>query len=202
MHIIKNIRQSLDFEIRSLLQTITPQETLAEIITAHNTLKDGELATKLEEISSKLPAQLKAELERFGAKLPTDKISLNITLASFLFNLYTHKLETPESPLKRKSLEKKLQDFAAEIDKDEFEIPMWAVKKLVDVFGDEQSLQGVRNSDGHFVGGLEVDAYVKLPEGSSPDSAHTRINWLGARLYDQIQNAAVDALLPYYTEEV
>lgn len=189
MQLIKNIKQICKFPAKSLINSQTPQEIIDKIAALKSTLTDAALDQALAEVSDILPQTLKAELTQVGAKLPTDEIVLNVSLASFLYDLYTNNLKVPDAPFKQKALEKRLQELAADIDKDEFELKEVYTRKMIDNLGYKD-----------FNNGLIFTAWVDLPEGSDPKQLYTRINGTGVKFFGLIVNAAYDILAPFATE--
>ena len=102
--LLQNTHQSIQFDAGLIITTNTPDNIRAELYSAYANLKDDELEQKLQGIAAILPDSIKQELSRLGARLPTDKVNLTISLSSFLFDLYTNGMIVPEAPLKKKAL--------------------------------------------------------------------------------------------------
>lgn len=187
--LLNNTQQSIQFDAGMVISTAIPESIRSELYSAYSNLKDDELEQKLQGISAILPDSIKQELSRFGARLPTDKINLNLSLSSFLFDLYTNGVVAPEAPLKKKALEKRVQDLAIHMDKPEFEVPVEFLQPMLDVFGDDEKTKK-----------MIVTAWIDMPEGSDPKQVFTQINWFGAKMFRNVLNAAEDALFPYFQE--
>jgi hypothetical protein len=187
--LLKNITQTKQFDAGLLLTIPTPQNIKADLYSAYTNLSGAELTAKLDEIAQNLPNEIKKGLEQFGATLPTDKINLTVSLSSFLFDLYTNGMVIPEAPLRRKAMEKKIQDLAVALDKPEFPIPLEFIQPMLDIMADDKKIKG-----------MHITAWVTMPEGSDPKEVFTQINWEGAKLFGAVVSAAEDALFPYFQE--
>lgn len=189
MQLTKNIKQICKFPAKSLINAQTPQEIIDKINIVKSTTHGAEQEQALSQIAETLPQNLKSELTALGVKLPTDEVILNVSLASLLYDLYTNNLKVPEAPFKQKALEKRLQELASDIDKDEFE--------LKEVYT-RQMINNLCHKD--FNAALIFTAWVDLPEGSDPKQLYTRINGTGVKFFGTIVNAAYDILAAFATE--
>lgn len=94
----------------------------------------GALETELEEIC---PKDLKENLAKDSLK-PYSHIDITTNLGHVIFDIFMTHTEVPMSPLKKKVLEKQVQELAAMLNKSEFEIDDTIQALLRKVLNDDE----------------------------------------------------------------
>lgn len=183
---MKNIVQSHKFMASNLVPDKIPDDLLKEV---NDVLALTRKADKTEEeqavvdakqaaLIEKCPPAFVKQINKIGAKYPTDVVEVYMSLGDFFFDLYSVAAPRPESPLGKRSAAKKLQDLSEALFKDDFEVPDYAVEPIKRALGTD-SIWAKMN----------VTVYVKVGEAKE----YFTITARGANLYHEILNAATQA---------
>lgn len=120
---IKNITESIIVPVSALLGSKIPDEFYMALA--------NDNPDELTELHDSLPQDLKDELARYGCKLPNERVSIKLSLGHLFFSMFINGLKKPVAPLNQKALELKVQKLAIELEKEEFEIPEFAISHIV-----------------------------------------------------------------------
>ena len=184
--LIKNLTESFTFPAASLLSSDLPKEyatLVASYITEQDDSKKAEFRTL---VVNATPKEIKADLDRYGVELPSDKLVVTLQLKDLLFDLYTANLKSPAAPLARKLLEKRVGEVAEALSKPEFVVPQDAKGYILRALNDDETWSK-----------MQVSGAVSKP--ADPEDAPTvsitiRAEFI-ARFFPKIINAAVSAFL-------
>jgi hypothetical protein len=182
---MKNITQSVVFPVSTILTKPVPSELKEAFLTWGEIQDDTERAAKRKELLGLMPKELKEEVESFGAELPYDSIVINMKLGMLFMDCYLARVKPTESPLGRLVFQKKAQELAQELNKEEFEIPEWAQEPIRVALYDENVWKTVSPT-------VWVDV-AQEPE-KEPTKKHFTLNSRGANFFNQIISAASEAV--------
>jgi hypothetical protein len=118
----KNIIQAFRFPAFALCGDIFPKEMTPFFQTGEQ-----------EKIAELMTPELAEVLANVGAKSPTDLVTVNVTLGAFLFDCYLTGVNVPNTPMGKHIASKRAQELAQSFDKDEFELPDYAITAVRNV---------------------------------------------------------------------
>lgn len=129
---MKNVTQTIKFPALAICSTQSPTELTKAIAELHlarakkEEVDEAEIKAAEEKVRANTPEQLRAELDAMQVALPGDMIDLTMSVGSLIFDTYMHVVKPPQAPLARHLYQKRCQDLAELLDKDEFELPDYA----------------------------------------------------------------------------
>ena len=216
---MKNVTQTINFPVLSIVPTSLPETlndlvaaartSLARVQVAMNALsKDGpvpeEDMTKLKELQDTAEAQVaalvaqipeanKKELANFGCVQPFETVGVTIKLGTLLFDLYALLTPQPTAPLHQLIWQKRNMELAETVDKDEFELPSWAVTPVRKALLDDETWKNAN------ISAISAWVALKADGDAEPLKRFFTMKSVGAQFYAEIMQAAAEAL---YTDEL
>ena len=124
---IKNVVGTAKFQMFNIASQALPEESFKVI----QSYAKGEVDLTL--VMNSLPEWFRNEMDRLGTKDPLAFIDLKIDLGALIYELYLQNSTLPEAPLARALKEKKNAEYAEELSKEEFELPVEVRKKVLEV---------------------------------------------------------------------
>lgn len=168
--LIKNVSQVCKFPLFSLIGQSLPQELTA--LLGGNDKEAIDAATTPEVVTM---------LEAFDATSVMDLADIETTLGMFLFDCYLAGVVTPSTPMGNHIATKRAQELAATFEKDEFDLPDYAVK-------------GIRNTltDDALWNKISVTAFSRSKDGET--KRFLTLSARGISAFHQVLSAATEAL--------
>jgi hypothetical protein len=205
---MKNVSQTINFpvsaltptkladDVNELAQQLRIAKSALEARNENTTPEEAEVLTnKVNDVERQLRAGLTPEnlkeLAFFGASLPIDGVLVSMRLGNVFFDLYQRMTPEPTAPLQKAIHKKRGMELAELLDKDEFELPSYAVPALRKALMDET-----------FWDTVSLHVWVDLP-AETPDAEKLKrfftINSKGTIYFTDVLTAAAEAL---YTDEL
>ena len=165
----KNTTQLFRFPTFALCGDVFPKE-MTQHFQSNNQDAIAELMTpELSEIVS-----------GFGSKSPTDLVSVEVSLGTFLFDCYLAGVTVPNTPMGKHIASKRSQELAQLFDKEEFELPDYA----------SVAVRNTLTNDNLWAKILVTGFVVKSDGTKNP----IPLSSTGASYYNQILSAAADLI--------
>ena len=132
---IKNTSQSILVLATEFVSDTWKNEKSVEALEKVKTAEDVEQAKK--EFFSSLSVESKTQFKTLGIELPTDQVSLTLTLGSFVYDVIVPSIPKPSAPLRVAAYTKYLGDLAQKLMQEEFELTQEELDSLRKVLDDE-----------------------------------------------------------------
>lgn len=132
---IKNTSQSILVSATEFVSDTWKNEKSVEALEKVKTAEDVEQAKK--EFFSSLSVESKTQFKTLGIELPTDQVSLTLTLGSFVYDVIVPSIPKPSAPLRVAAYTKYLGDLAQKLMQEEFELTKEELDSLRKVLDDE-----------------------------------------------------------------
>ena len=134
-YMIKNTSQSILVLATEFVSDTWKNEKSVEALEKVKTAEDVEQAKK--EFFSSLSVESKTQFKTLGIELPTDQVSLTLTLGSFVYDVIVPSIPKPSAPLRVAAYTKYLGDLAQKLMQEEFELTQEELDSLRKVLDDE-----------------------------------------------------------------
>lgn len=180
---VTGFTDTIQFAARDLAQ-FKPDENVTKALKEFMMAKDpGAVESATQGLLNAMSPETKKALAKYGATLPTDVVKVNVDFGSFLYDCYTVGAIYPSAPLRVALFNKFLQDMAARLAKDSFELSDDEAKTIKKVLDDEEKWKNAKFGAYALVDGKRVDVILL---------AH------GVGYYGKVMEAAVNL----FTDEV
>lgn len=134
---ISNITESIRIPVYEVIGPI-PAEYIQKAKDLQASKPDN-FQNAVESLTPMLPVEYQKALESFYCKTPGDIITLKLTLGHFFFDVFMMNQKKPVAPLNQKALELKVQKLAGVLEKEEFELPDFAIPHIVQNMQDDEN---------------------------------------------------------------
>jgi hypothetical protein len=168
---IKNNSQSILVSATEFVSDTWKNEKAVEALEKVKTVEDMEEAKK--EFFSCLSVESKTQFKTLGIELPTDQVTLTLTLGSFVYDIIVPSIPKPSAPLRVAAYTKYLGDLAHKLMQEEFELTQEELDSVRKVLDDETLWSQVK---------IEADLSSSL---SIPLSQN------GIQIFDQVLKASI-----------
>jgi len=187
---IKNVTDSVKLAAWTILGKDLPAETKALMtdylgfLRADNQDKAKESKDKL---LQSLPKFATEELSKLQVELPTDIIEVHMSLGNILYDLWAQTSQTPQAPLALELHKRKMSNYAATLDKEEFELPLEVQKSAQAILEVDDKWDKVSGT---------AWVYVKKEDSTEPLKQYLTIGSRGISIFPKIINGLVSATIP------
>ena len=145
---MKNVKETINLPALFILtneQIKSIKDLESRFIKYSQNLSKGiENSDEKSEIHNLLPLDVRARLNSFGVHLPTDKISMTMSVGDFFYSIYIAHVEKPEAPLAIKRYERKLSDYAELMYKEEIDLPEDMRSVIIEVMLDDNKWKNTK----------------------------------------------------------
>ncbi len=186
---VKNVKSVVKFSLSSLVDLKLTQEQVdlgndyaikaSKQDESANALKDQLVATYSEE-------QQKI-LQNYGKEVHTASVNTELDLGHFIYDVFHQTYELPKAPLSQKIALKKMENYAKELSKEEFDVPP-EVARVVKTALESEELWDVDNQSE----GLKPLSFIVWFDAGDKRQ-YININVKGIGFYQEVVNAAVEA---------
>jgi len=187
---IKNTTEAVSFAAGRLFkmefskELLEKNDTITKLITASGGKMTKEVEKARQELINLYTPEQKEILESVGAKTHIDTVILNMTMGEFFFSIYVTDLEEPVAPLQKAIFNKKLQDLAVSLTKEEFELPTEVKDRVMKMMDNDELWKRVQF---HVYANVPVDKKEVVKK-------YTLLNYVGVQYFSKIIGDSVAAL--------
>jgi hypothetical protein len=178
---IADFTDTIKFTAASLIPSAALTKETRDALKDYANAKAEDKEAAQAKLSATLGDPAKAALASVGATLPTDVVQVKLDFGAFLFDLYIAGSVQPQAPLAVAAHQRRLQEIAARLEKDSFELKpeeLAVIKKVLE-------------SDPIWTK-LQFSAYVEVKnDKGEPDRRVITLTTEGIRFYNKTMTAAL-----------
>ena len=173
-YMIKNTSQSISVSATEFVADTWKNEKAVEALEKIKTAENAEdLDQAKKEFFSSLSVESKTQFKTLGIELPTDQVSLTLTLGSFVYDVIVPSIPKPSAPLRVAAYTKYLGDLAYKLTQEEFELTQEEFDSLLKVLDDDSLWSQVKIE-------ADLSGSLSIPLSQS-----------GIQVFDQVINASI-----------